>query len=194
MYGYTTSPGAPAECTNVIAVGWTQLATDSSARGYADTIPSSRELGGGLQHTIISKGGWQADPSCSTRMISDISANGDNVAAYCTSPAGSANWHVTGGSSASSPFTSGVLATLGVTSIPGFNAAWIYANQKKFFGRHASGGPVSNCPKGSPRLFLQRRARIRRPHRGRYALRPDVHEHRRRRDGRGGDRRWRGRD
>jgi hypothetical protein len=149
--GYSSSPGAPAECTDVIAVGWTQLATDSSARGYADTIPSGWGSAGGCS-SIISKGAWQADPSCSTRMISDISANGDNVAAYCTSPAGSANWHVTGGSSASSPFTSGVLATLGVTSIPGFNAAWIYANQKKFWDV-TSGGPVGNCPAGSPDYF-----------------------------------------
>ena len=149
--GYTASPGAPAECTNVIAVGWTQLATDTSARGYADTIPAGWGSAGGCS-TIISKGAWQTDTGCKTRMVSDISANGDNVAAYCTSPAGSANWHVTGGSSASSPFTSGALATLGITSIPGFNAAWIYANAQKFWDVK-TGGKVGNCPAGSPAYY-----------------------------------------
>jgi hypothetical protein len=149
--GYTSSPGEPAECTNVIAVGWTQLATDSSARGYADTLPSGWGSAGGCS-TLISKGAWQTDPSCSTRMISDVSANGDNVAVYCTSPAGSANWHVTGGSSASSPFTSGVFAMLGITSIPGFDPSWLYTNREKFWDV-TSGGPVGSCPSGSPSYY-----------------------------------------
>ncbi len=148
--GYTTSPGAPAACPQVIAVGWTQLATDSSARGYADTIPSGWGSAGGCD-SIQSKASWQKDPSCTTRMISDISANGDNVAAYCTSPTNSANWHVTGGSSASSPFTTGVLATLGITG-GAFDAAWLYANEAKFWDV-TSGGPVQNCPNGSPTYF-----------------------------------------
>ncbi|HEY2512177.1 MAG TPA: MYXO-CTERM sorting domain-containing protein [Polyangiaceae bacterium] len=149
--GYTSSPGEPAECTNVIAVGWTQLATDSSARGYADTLPSGWGSAGGCS-TQIAKGAWQTDPSCSKRMVSDVSANGDNVAVYCTSPAGSGNWQVTGGSSASSPFTSGALAMLGVTTLPGFGPSWLYANQKKFWDV-TSGGPVGNCPSGSPDYY-----------------------------------------
>ena len=148
--GYTSSPGAPAACASVVAVGWTQLTTDSSARGYADTIPSGWGSAGGCDGTIT-KASWQADPSCSTRMISDVSANGDNVAAYCTSPTSSANWHVTGGSSAASPFTSGVLATLGVTGGT-FTPAWLYANAAKFVDV-TSGGPVQNCPSGSPTYF-----------------------------------------
>jgi len=149
--GFTGKPGAPAECTNVIAVGWTKLVADSSARGYSDTLPSGWGSAGGCSG-IIPKGAWQTDPSCGKRMISDISANGDNVAAYCTSPAGSAHWHVTGGSSASSPFISGVLARLGVSSIPGFDAAWLYTNSHKFLDV-TSGGPVANCPKGSPPYY-----------------------------------------
>jgi hypothetical protein len=149
--GYTDTPSAPAVCQNVFAVGWTQLATATSARGYADTIPSNWGSAGGCS-TLIPKTSWQKDTGCSTRMVSDISANGDNVAAYCTSPQGSANWHVTGGSSAASPFTSGVLAMLGVTSIPGFDLTWLYANQKKFWDV-TTGGPVSNCPSGSPDYF-----------------------------------------
>jgi hypothetical protein len=148
--GYTATPGEPGSCTNVIAVGWTQLATDSSARGYADTLPAGWGSAGGCD-TNMTKGSWQADPGCSSRMISDISANGDNVAVYCTSPAGSANWMVTGGSSASSPFTTGVLATLGVTG-GSFNAAWLYANEQKF-SDVTSGGPVQNCPSGSPDYY-----------------------------------------
>jgi hypothetical protein len=148
--GYTSSPGAPAACSNVVAVGWTQLATDSSARGYADTIPSGWGSAGGCV-SGITKASWQTDTGCSSRMISDISANGDNVAAYCTSPAGSTNWHVTGGSSASSPFTSGVLATLGITG-GSFAPAWLYAHQAKFWDV-TSGGPVQSCPGGSPEYF-----------------------------------------
>ena len=149
--GYTSSPGEPAECTNVIAVGWTQLATASTARGYADTLPSGWGSAGGCS-TLIAKGAWQNDSSCSNRMVSDVAANGDNVAVYCTSPAGSANWHVTGGSSASSPFTSGVFAMLGITTLPGFGPSWLYANQKKFWDV-TSGGPVGNCPTGSPDYY-----------------------------------------
>jgi hypothetical protein len=148
--GYTASPGAPSACAAVVAVGWTQLATDSSARGYADTIPANWGSAGGCDPTIP-KSSWQADPSCSSRMISDVSANGDNVAAYCTSPAGSANWRVTGGSSAASPFTSGVLATLGITG-GSFDPAWLYANASKFWDV-TTGGPVQNCPSGSATYF-----------------------------------------
>jgi hypothetical protein len=148
--GYAATPGEPGSCTDVVAVGWTQLATDTSTRGYADTIPSGWGSAGGCD-SAMTKASWQTDPSCSTRMISDISANGDNVAAYCTSPTSSAGWHVTGGSSAASPFTTGVLATLGVTG-GSFDAAWLYANEAKFWDV-TSGGPVQNCPSGSPTYF-----------------------------------------
>jgi hypothetical protein len=148
--GYTASPGAPAACPKVVAVGWTQLATDSSARGYADTIPSGWGSAGGCV-SGVTKQSWQTDTGCSSRMISDISANGDNVAAYCTSPSGSANWHVTGGSSASSPFTTGVLATLGITG-GSFEPSWLYMHQANFWDV-TSGGPVGGCPGGSPDYF-----------------------------------------
>ncbi|HEX3850573.1 MAG TPA: hypothetical protein VHW01_06375 [Polyangiaceae bacterium] len=148
--GYTAKPGEPAACTNVVAVGWTQLATNSSARGYIDTLPSGWGSAGGCD-SAQAKGTWQQDPSCSSRMISDLSANGDNVAAYCTSPAGSANWHVTGGSSASSPFTTGVLASLDVTG-GSFGPAWVYENAAKF-SDVTSGGPVQSCPQGAPEYF-----------------------------------------
>jgi MYXO-CTERM domain-containing protein len=149
--GYTSTPGEPGACTDVIAVGWTQLATATTTRGYADTLPSGWGSAGGCD-TNMTKASWQTDKSCSSRMISDISANGDNVAAYCTSPAGSADWHVTGGSSAASPFSTGVLANLGVTKTSGFNAAWIYENADKF-SDVTSGGPVQSCPSGSPTYF-----------------------------------------
>ncbi len=148
--GYTATPGEPAACTNVVAVGWTQLATSSGARGYVDTLPANWGSAGGCD-AAQTKGAWQKDPSCSSRMISDVSANGDNVAAYCTSPAGNANWHVTGGSSASSPFLTGVLATLGVTG-GDFSPAWLYANADKFTDV-TTGGPVASCPKGSPEYY-----------------------------------------
>jgi MYXO-CTERM domain-containing protein len=148
--GYAATPGEPGSCTDVIAVGWTQLATASTARGYADTLPAGWGSAGGCD-TAMTKASWQTDPGCSSRMISDLSANGDNVAAYCTSPAGSADWHVTGGSSASSPFTTGVLATLGVTG-GSFDAAWIYENADKFWDV-TSGGPVQSCPSGAPKYF-----------------------------------------
>jgi hypothetical protein len=148
--GYAAPQSPPAICQNVVAVGWTQLATDNSTRGYADTIPAGWGSAGGCQ-SGITKPSWQTDNGCSTRMISDVSANGDNVAAYCTSPGGSANWHVTGGSSASSPFTSGVLAALGITG-GSFSPSWLYANQAKFWDV-TTGGPVANCPSGSPEYF-----------------------------------------
>jgi hypothetical protein len=149
--GYTATPGEPAACTHVVAVGWTQLATDSSARGYADTLPKNWGSAGGCD-AAQTKGSWQTDPSCSTRMISDISANGDNVAVYCTSPAGSANWHVTGGSSASSPFTTGLMASAGITTDPSFSPAWLYAHESEFWDV-TTGGPVGSCPGGSPDYY-----------------------------------------
>ncbi len=148
--GYTATPGEPAGCTTVVAVGWTQLATDSSTRGYADTLPSGWGSAGGCD-AAQTKGSWEKDPSCSSRMVSDISANGDNVAVYCTSPAGSANWEVTGGSSASSPFTTALLASFGITG-GSFDPAWLYANEAKFWDV-TSGGPVAGCPSGSPDYF-----------------------------------------
>jgi MYXO-CTERM domain-containing protein len=150
--GYTATPGEPGSCTNVVAVGWTQLATASSARGYADTIPKDWGSAGGCDKAM-KKGAWQKDTGCSARMISDLSANGDNVANYCTSPSGSSNWGVTGGSSASSPFVSGALAALGVTG-PGktFDPQWVYDHASEFWDV-TSGGPVSNCPSGSPAYF-----------------------------------------
>jgi MYXO-CTERM domain-containing protein len=148
--GYTANPGSPSACKDVVAVGWTQLATDTSSRGYADTLPAGWGSAGGCD-PLITKPSWEADPSCSNRMVSDMAANGDDVASYCTSPSGSANWHVTGGSSAATPFTSAVLAHLGITG-GGFGPAWLYANASKFWDV-TSGGPVQNCPSGSPDYY-----------------------------------------
>ena len=130
-YGDSQDANFPASSQYVEAIGGTSLTSTSprieSAWGPSDGI--SWGAGSGCS-AIFPKPSWQHDPSCSGRMVADVSADADpatGVAVYISSddPAGYGGWYVFGGTSASSPIIAGVDALVGPAAS---SPQWAYQN------------------------------------------------------------------
>jgi subtilase family protein len=112
-FGFTTAQ-TPAALPGVIAIGGTSLTRDTSARGWTEQVWGGAGSGCSAWHD---KPSWQHDPNCQMRTTADISAVADpqtGVAVYDTFgiPADQA-WLILGGTSVSSPFLAGVIASTG---------------------------------------------------------------------------------
>lgn len=112
-FGFTTAQ-TPAALPGVIAIGGTSLVRDGSSRGWSEQVWGGAGSGCSAWHD---KPSWQHDPNCQMRTTADISAVADpatGVAVYDTFgiPADQA-WLILGGTSVSSPFLAGVIASTG---------------------------------------------------------------------------------
>jgi len=110
--GFAGGVQFPASSPHVIAVGGTSLVRDGSARGWTESVWSG--AGSGCS-SVYAKPTWQHDPSCSRRMVGDVSAvaaPSTGVSVYAPTGAGSA-WLVFGGTSVSAPIIAGVYALNG---------------------------------------------------------------------------------
>jgi hypothetical protein len=140
--------GAPSALASVIAVGGTQLALSGSE--YSETIWDG--AGGGCASPSIVGGSgipkpsWQHDPDCAYRTDSDVSAEAGcapGVAVYASIYSG---WTEVCGTSASGPFTAGVVALAGnATSLDAGETFWSFSGKKhkKYFHHPASGSDGS---------------------------------------------------
>ncbi len=126
----------PAASQYVTAVGGTTLTTNSSARGYAETVWSG--AGSGCS-AYIAKQFWQTDAGCARRTVADVSAVADpntGVAVYDTFR-GSTGWLVFGGTSVAAPIIGGVYALGGNLAN---NASYAYAHRSFYDVTSGSNG------------------------------------------------------
>ncbi|MFB8183017.1 peptidase S8 [Streptomyces sp. NPDC055966] len=119
----------PAASQYVTAVGGTALSTDSSSRGWTESVwnTSSTEGTGSGCSANDPKPSWQTDSGCSTRMIADVSAVADpatGVSVYDTYQA--SGWNTYGGTSASSPIIASVYALAGTPGSSDYPAQYPY--------------------------------------------------------------------
>jgi hypothetical protein len=112
-FGFTTA-SVPAVLPTVIAVGGTTLTRAGNGRGWTERVWGGAGSGCSAWYD---KPAWQHDPNCQLRTTADISAVADpetGVAVYDTYGLGPDNgWLIVGGTSASSPFLGGVIASTG---------------------------------------------------------------------------------
>jgi hypothetical protein len=142
--------GAPSALDSVIATGGTQLAVSGSH--YSETLWN--DAGGGCASPSnvggsgIPKPSWQHDPDCSYRTLADVSSEAGcapGVAVYSSAYGG---WNGVCGTSASSPFTAGVIALAGNASSWNANGGerfWALTKRqhKKWFHHPTTGGDGS---------------------------------------------------
>ncbi|MDQ2992794.1 MAG: peptidase S8 [Candidatus Eremiobacteraeota bacterium] len=109
-----TGASQPASYSTVVAVGGTNLAKASNARGWSETVWSGS--GSGCS-AYVAKPSWQNDIGCSMRSEADTSAVADpntGVAVYdSTAYRRAKGWLVFGGTSVSSPVIASVFALAG---------------------------------------------------------------------------------
>jgi hypothetical protein len=144
-YGYGAE--FPAASQWVTAVGGTTLRSDTSARGWGETVWSG--AGSGCS-AYIPKPSWQKDTGCARRTIADVSAVADpatGVAVYDTylDP----GWLVFGGTSVSAPIIAGVDALAGGRSPGTSYGSFPYSHQSLFFdvvaGSNGTCSPAYLC-------------------------------------------------
>lgn len=108
--GYNDT-GAPEALASVISVGGTQL--HKLASTFTQTIWNDAGAGCNLG---IAKPSWQTDPLCSHRTSSDVSAQAGVEPGVAVYSGIYGEWLGVGGTSASSPFTAGVIGLAGNAS------------------------------------------------------------------------------
>ena len=140
----------PASSPHVIAVGGTNLARASNARGWSETAWTS---GGSGCSTVYAKPSFQTDALCTMRVEADVSAVGDpntGVAVYGPTTRRASGWMVFGGTSVSAPLIGGIY---GVTGHTPTGAASIYANKASLndvtSGSNGSCGGTYFCTAGA---------------------------------------------
>ncbi|QKG25088.1 S53 family peptidase [Actinomadura verrucosospora] len=114
----------PAADPYVVAVGGTSLLPAANARGWDEITWSG--TGSGCSKYEQPRPPWQADPGCSHRMVTDVSAVADpetGVAVY-DSYGATGGWGVYGGTSASSPIIASVYALAGPPASDGTDPAY----------------------------------------------------------------------
>lgn len=109
-----TGAAQPCSFSSVVCAGGTSLFQSGSARGWTESAWSG--TGSGCS-SFVAKPAWQHDKGCKRRTEVDASSDADpqtGVAVYdSTKYQGYVGWLVFGGTSASSPFLSGVFALAG---------------------------------------------------------------------------------
>ncbi|WP_443033995.1 S53 family peptidase [Streptomyces sp. CA2R106] len=117
----------PAGSKYVTAVGGTSLTSDSSSRGWSESVWDGS--GSGCS-AYDAKPSWQTDTGCSKRTVADVSAVADpstGVAVYDTY-GGDGGWEVFGGTSVSSPIIASVYALAGTPSSGSTPASFPYGH------------------------------------------------------------------
>src|SRR5262245_18018927 len=143
--GFTTA-SFPANLGTVTAVGGTQLARASNARGWAERVWSAS--GSGCS-AYVAKPSWQHDPHCPGRTTADVAALAWNIAIYDSSlPPGTGPWLKLGGTSAAAPLIAGVYAVArnAATIKPGYPYQHPHALHDITTGNNAMAGtPATAC-------------------------------------------------
>ena len=122
----------PANLATVTAVGGTQLARASNARGWTEKTWDTGFFSGGASGSgcsaYVTKPSWQHDPHCPGRTVADVSALAWNIAIYDSSVRGGP-WLTVGGTSASAPLIARVYGLAGnaATVPPGYEYAHPHA-------------------------------------------------------------------
>ena len=138
----------PATFKDVVAAGGTILSQGGGgSRGWTDVVwagdcGSGCGTGGGCSSTDEPKPSWQADPKCSFRTGSDVSAVAWGVAEYDSY--GYPGWFTVGGTSVASPLLASVFGLAGnSTSQTGGETFW----QGEGSGLYAvKSGTIEGCP------------------------------------------------
>jgi hypothetical protein len=138
----------PAASQYVTAVGGTALSTDSSSRGWTESVwnTSSTEGTGSGCSANDPKPSWQTDSGCSTRMIADVSAVADpatGVSVYDTYQA--SGWNTYGGTSASAPIIASVYALAGTPGSSDYPAQYPYAKAGTAALNDVTSGSNGSC-------------------------------------------------
>lgn len=107
----------PANLATVIAVGGTQLARASNARGWTEQVwdtPSAGAAASSGCSAYVAKPSWQHDPGCPGRTTADVAALAWNITLYDTSLRRVGGpWITIGGTSAAAPIIAGVYGLAG---------------------------------------------------------------------------------
>jgi len=121
--GYQLDAPYPADLPTVIAVGGTSLNRSDTARGWTETAwgPGVRPSGAGAACSAhVDKPGWQHDPACPGRTVSDVSAVADpytGLAIYDSTPDPGdglpGGWLHAGGTSAATPLVAAMYVMAG---------------------------------------------------------------------------------
>ncbi len=123
--GYGTS--YPSSSPDVVAVGGTQLATNSSARGWTETAWSGAQSGCSSQEA---KPGWQTDSGCANRTTADVSALAGSPGETIYDSYGSdTGWEDFGGTSLASP----IIASVYALAYPDSSITTLYASTSSLF-------------------------------------------------------------
>jgi hypothetical protein len=122
----------PSASPNVVAVGGTSLAHDTSTRGWTESAWGVVGRGGAGSGCSLyeSKPSWQHDSGCANRTQADVSAVADpatGVAVYSSDPSVN-GWQVYGGTSASSPIIAAAFALAGHLAAGTYPASYLYAD------------------------------------------------------------------
>ena len=140
----------PAASPYVTAVGGTSLSTDSSTRGWTESVwnTSSTEGTGSGCSAYESQPSWQTSlglSGCSNRIVADVSAVADpntGVAVYDTANS-NGGWNVYGGTSASSPIIAATYALAGTPGSSDNPAQYPYQNSSALYD--VTSGSTSTC-------------------------------------------------
>ncbi|MFN8190671.1 MAG: S53 family peptidase [Nocardioidaceae bacterium] len=122
-----TNASFPASVPGVVAVGGTSLSHADNARGWSE---EAWLFGGSGCSAYFAKPAWQSDPACHMRTFADMAAVADELAIYDTFlPKRYRGWLRVGGTSASSPFTAGLI---GAADAGGIKPGDLYARTDAF--------------------------------------------------------------
>ena len=119
----------PASSPYVVAVGGTNLAPASNARGWTESAwgSISEDAGAGSGCSAYEyKPGWQVDSGCSGRTVADVSAVADPNPGVWTFEGG--GWYSMGGTSAASPIIAATYALAGRVTAGSYPASYLYNN------------------------------------------------------------------
>ncbi len=123
--GYGTT--WPASAPGVTAVGGTVLTSNTSARGWTETVWSGANSGCSAYEA---KPVWQTDSGCANRTIADVSAlAGSPGEAIYDTYSGDTGWEDYGGTSLASPLIASVYAL----AWPDSSAAYTYAHTASLY-------------------------------------------------------------
>jgi subtilase family serine protease len=140
----------PAASAYVTAVGGTKLSTDSSSRGWAESVWSNSSAAG----TGSGCSAYEAQPTwqtslglsgCANRIVADVSAVADpntGVAVY-DSDLNNGGWNVYGGTSAASPLIASVYALAGAPGAKDTPAQYPYTHPSAL--HDVTSGSTATC-------------------------------------------------
>ena len=120
-----TAANFPANLTTVTAVGGTELAKASNARGWTEQVWNNfAGAGGSGCSAYVAKPAWQHDTHCTMRTVGDVAAVAWNIPIYEKLQGG---WLTVGGTSVSAPLIAGVYALAGNAATVPLGYAYAHA-------------------------------------------------------------------